>query len=97
MKKLNSVIELGRKDYEFLKSSLRDIKKSIAVGERDIDVRLCIDFDDGSPSWIMRSGLADYDPRHSELCGASSIHRKSNLDNVLEDLLTQVTDQAAGA
>jgi hypothetical protein len=95
MNKVNSVIELGRKDYKFLKAALSEIKKQIGGEIQEIDVRLCIDFDNETPSWVVRSGLSDYDQTHSELCGASSINRHSKIVNVLEDLLTQVTDQAA--
>lgn len=57
-----------------------------------IDVRLCIDLcaRDDSGTWIFRTGLADYDPAHSEFCGARCIDLGTDPASLLDDLLEQM-------
>lgn len=86
-----------RKDYKFMVEDIRDISKSVPK-EIEIDVRLCIDFDEtGEPSWIIRSGLVDYDQKHSELCGAGTVYRHTKFnfeaDGTLENLISECLDQ----
>jgi hypothetical protein len=77
-----------------------DLKQSIALNQTDftenkeessIDIRLCIDLDRNrsTGSYIFRTGLSDYDQRHSRYCAASSV----NLDTHVDDLLNTLTDQ----
>lgn len=95
MSALNKVIELFRVDYQFLERDLSEIQRDLE-GE-DTDVRLCVDFDGEQPTWIIRTGDASYDQRHSAFCGASIIDHDVNPNVVLEELIDQVCDQAAEA
>lgn len=54
-----------------------------------IDVRLCIDED----SWIFRTGSVDFDPYHSLICSASSVHEDTEAEELLEELLNQAFEQ----
>ena len=95
--KLNETINITRLHYKHLVDDLRHIQKTLDKGQ-DIDVRLCIDFDEcGDASYIIRSGDVSYDQRHSELCGASSINSEtvfnSEHDETLEGLINQCLDQ----
>lgn len=60
--------------------------------EPSIDVRLCIDIDVKTPSWIFRTGCSDYDPVHSEYCAASCIGIDENAIELLEELLNQLDE-----
>lgn len=56
--------------------------------EPTIDVRLCIDLERGDePTWIIRVGLVDYDPYHSDFCSASCIGLNTNVSELLEELI----------
>lgn len=74
--KLDSAIKMFRDDYKLICDDLKAIQKTLDRGA-DIDIRLCIDFDNDEPDWIIRSGDASYDQRHSDYCSASSINRKT--------------------
>jgi hypothetical protein len=89
---MNNLIKMFKADYNFLLNELQAIQDSYVDA---IDVRLCIDFDDSDTTWIIRSGDASYDQRHSMLCAASSIDRDSDASAVLEDLINQTLDQAS--
>jgi len=95
--KLDSAITMFRTDYQIMCDNLKDIQSTLGHGQ-DIDIRLCVDFEDTTPSWIIRSGDASYDQRHSDVCGASSIDKKTKLKSepaceVLEELINQCLDQ----
>lgn len=100
--KLDRAISLIVSDYKFMVQTLKDIQKGLGRGE-DIDVRLCIDFNrDGEPEWIIRHGLSDYDQRHSEACGGSSVCKQTKLKiepccDILEDMINQCLDQLRDA
>lgn len=62
-----------------------------------IDVRLCVDVADTGKragliggNWVFRTGLVDFDPRHSQYCGASSVSPDTDAEDLLEDLLSQL-------
>ena len=62
-----------------------------------IDVRLCVDIAESGKragliggEWIFRTGLVDFDPRHSQYCGASSVSPDTDAEDLLEDLLSQL-------
>jgi hypothetical protein len=96
MSRLNTFIEMSRKDYNFILSDLKEIKAQLDSEITSIDVRLCADLDlDGEMSWIIRSGDSSYDQRHSPVCGASRVEEDSDLTAVLEDLIDQCCDQWA--
>lgn len=71
--------------------------------EPSIDVRLCIDRYESKPGlpehydWCFRTGLVDFDQRHSTLCVASSIglgtEPRDLLNDLLNDLLSEVMDR----
>jgi hypothetical protein len=52
-----------------------------------IDVRLCIDPFEESYTWIVRTGLVDFDPYHSEHCVASCVGLDTKPKELLEQLL----------
>lgn len=56
------------------------------------DVRLCIDINHCSfgGTWIIRTGLVDYDQFHSEYCAAGSIGLDTDPADLLEDLISQL-------
>jgi hypothetical protein len=100
MDRISLISGILKRDYAFIERDLKRIQNSldpVAANEDDasIDVRLCIDVQDGDVSWIIRSGDESYDQRHSMLCGASSIQLDSNPQTVLEDLIDQCLDQVA--
>lgn len=98
MDTIDKVIKLTCTDYKFILADLKRIKKQCASNE-SIDVRLCIETEDSMSgdawTWIIRSGDASFDQRHSPLCGASSIDRNTKCESVIEDLINQCCDQAA--
>jgi hypothetical protein len=56
-----------------------------------IDVRLCIDhLDRKHPSWTFRTGSVDYDPYHSEYCGASCVTPDTDAEELLSELISQI-------
>jgi hypothetical protein len=104
---INKVIKMIRNDYNQMINDLESIKKMIDPTEHSdpndpdsipsIDVRLCIDIDQGEPNWIIRFGLSDFDQRHSDFCGASSVNIETNIDRdndqTLESMIDQCLDQ----
>ncbi len=94
--KLDRAISVCRDDYKLMVDQLKEIQSTLERGQ-DIDVRLCMDFH-GEVSWIIRSGDASYDQRHSEACGASTIDKRTKLKSepccdVLEEMINQCLDQ----
>lgn len=77
-----------------LKSSIDAQPEEFKESEDDepsIDIRLCIDLnDDGTGSWIFRTGDSSYDQQHSQYCSTTSIGIDSNaaelLDYLIQDL-----------
>jgi hypothetical protein len=57
-----------------------------------IDVRLCVDINHcrDSGTWIIRTGSADYDPRHSEYCSSGAISPDTDPNDLLDDLIDQL-------
>ena len=95
---------MTRIDYKAMIESLEQIQSQIDPADHSdpndidspalIDVRLCIDFDNNEPNWIIRFGLSDYDQRHSELCGAESLGiTKRDIERALESMIDQCLDQ----
>lgn len=80
-----------------LKITVSDLKRTI---ERDrdeyldgeIDIRLCVD---GDSRWIIRHGLVDYDPYHSEFCSSSFVTQDTDADELADELIGEVLDQHA--
>lgn len=73
-----------------------------SCGEPSIEIRLCIDlnrFNRSSryrrESWIFRIGISDYDPFHSQFCGASCIGLDTDPKELLANLIDQVLEQEA--
>lgn len=79
-------------DYTEMVRDLEQIRQEL--GGESIDVRLCIDIDNTVPSWIIRSGDASFDQRHSMFCGASSVQIDTVPRDLIEDLINQCLDQA---
>lgn len=91
-------------DYKHMLKNLTDIVKDIkhdielmpdeytdyGCDEPSVAIRLCVDDND----WIFRTGLSDFDQRHSRYCAASSIGLDTNPSELLEDLIDQILDQA---
>ncbi len=93
---INKLIECTRLDYKHMLGSLQDIKKQAIDLTTYIDVRLCMDIDEYEDvSWIIRSGDASYDQRHSMFCESSTVDAESDLTRVLEELINGVLDQAS--
>lgn len=55
-----------------------------------IDVRLCIDLTRNGGTWIFRTGLVDFDPRHSQYCAASSVGLDTDPEELLAELISQL-------
>lgn len=77
-------------------SELQSINRNV---EGECDVRLCV-WDDGT--WTVRYGLVDYDPSHSNYCGASCVPgvvggKITRFDSygLARELLDQCQEQAA--
>jgi hypothetical protein len=64
----------------------------LGCDEPSIDVRLCIDLTEryGIATWIIRTGLVDYDQVHSEYCAALSIGADTNASELLDSLINQL-------
>lgn len=97
MTKLDRAIKMTVTDYNHMLESLNEVKADLNKEVTETDVRLCIDFDGymNSPTWIIRSGDASYDQKHSFACGASGIDSDTKCEHVLEDLINQCLDQIA--
>ncbi len=96
----------------YLKILVRDCKGDIrrngkalymvdGMDEPSIDVRLCIDHRNYNGAvdgwtWIYRTGSVDYDPVHSDFCGASAIGLTSTAEGILQDLLNGIESGALG-
>lgn len=80
-----------------LKYTVSDLKRMIQR-DRDeelngeVDIRLCVD---GDAKWIIRTGLVDYDPYHSEYCASSFVTQDTEVEELAEELIGQVLDQQA--
>ncbi len=60
-----------------------------------VDIRLCVDWNKNYDrfEWIIRTGLVDYDPRHSDYCAAGSITLDTAPKELLEELVEDLKDQ----
>ena len=93
--KFPSVTNVARRLVEINQSAEPDYTAVSNTNDACVDVRLCVD-EDGS--WIVRSGLVDYDQSHSAYCGASSVpggKRRFDSREIAKDLLDQCKDQHA--
>ena len=53
-----------------------------------IDIRLCIDRTrDNGFTWIFRTGLVDYDQRHSDYCAASCVTLDTKEHELISELI----------
>ncbi len=87
-----------------LKPVLIDLNNNVppdSNNEEMIDVRLCIDRADTRHgygdsnigfTWIVRTGDASYDQRHSEYCGASLVGLDTDPAELLTDLINQIEE-----
>lgn len=92
---LKSQIEVNPEEYT-----------EYGTDEPSIDIRLCIDLTKSDPNapltpfftnysgrdgtWIFRTGLVDYDQRHSLYSAASSVQLDTNPEVLLNDLINQI-------
>jgi hypothetical protein len=64
-----------------------------------IDIRLCVDLADAQHgygndnvgfTWLFRTGLVDYDQRHSMFCAASCVTLDTDVTDLLNELINQI-------
>lgn len=102
---LNTFLAENKNDIlEYLTRLVAQLKSDIAACPEvflepgtdtpSIDIRLCIDLDTKyrSQEWIIRTGLSDYDPYHSEYCAASCVTPDTDPSELLEELVTQISE-----
>lgn len=74
---LNDLTHIVKKSKQYLSVESSTCFKT-EPNEPWIDVRLCVDLTERygitTPTWIIRTGSADYDQVHSEYCAASHVH-----------------------
>lgn len=86
---LNNLVDIVSE----LKDMMLESPKEYTEAESDapsIDIRLCVDNDS---SWIFRTGLSDYDPYHSDYCGASCVTLETNASELLNALVDDINNQ----
>jgi hypothetical protein len=88
---------------------VKDLKRTIKANPLEyidydgdvpvIDIRLCLDLgipeNRGGPSWTFRVGDSSFDPYHSEYCAGSFVGIDTDPEELLEELVSDVLDQAA--
>lgn len=60
-----------------------------------VDIRLYVDWDVAREKfhWILRTGLVDYDPMHSDYCAAGSITLDTAPKELFKELVDDIKDQ----
>lgn len=81
-----------------LRADLKDLRRNPDFyrespdAKPSIDIRLCVDVERSGRGfhWLLRTGSADYDQRHSEWSGAGSFGLETDAVALTEELIGQV-------